>query len=121
MKRLHWIETFMLPLALAALTVSWLTLWVKWIMLASGVLGGPAVPGWLMLITIAAGAFVTRRAIASVPDNLHLQRAQRVIGLSGLAAVVGVLWITFGAQFPIDYFLNLTEWGHLLSPEAIAL
>lgn len=120
MKRLRWTETI-ITLALAALTTGWLTLWVKWIMAVSGVDDGPAVPGWLMWITVVAGVLVTRRAIASVPDNLHVQRAQRIIGLSGLAAVIAVLWITFGARFPIDYFRNLTEWRRLLSPEAIAL
>lgn len=122
MKRLGWTEILILPAALAALTTCWLTLWARWAVLVADVgYDAPTVSPPLMMITILAGAYVTRLAAASARDNLDLQRAQTIIAGSGLAAVAAVLWITFGSRFPFGYFGNFTEWGRLVSPEAAAL
>jgi hypothetical protein len=122
LKRLSWVEIFVLPLAMAALSVCWLTLWVRWAVLVADVgYDAPTISPLIMMITIVAGVFVTRFATASARDNLDLQRAQTIIAGSGMAAVLAVLWITFGSRFPFDYFGNFTEWGHLVSPEVTAL
>ena len=105
---------------MAALTACWLALWEHWALALQDTAGAPAIPVWLMLTAMITGIYVTRRALVTAQDNTHLQRAQRIIAIGGLAIVVAVLWITFGTQFPVGYFYNFTEWGRLLSPEAIA-
>jgi hypothetical protein len=109
-----------MPVALAVLTVCWLTLWVRWGMEAGGFGNAPAIHPLVMLLVLLAGAAVTRYALKSVQSNLNLQREQRIIGGGGLVAVLVTLWITFGSEFPVGYFLHFTEWGRFISPEAIA-
>jgi len=106
---------------MAALCTCWLTLWVRWAVLVADVgYDAPTISPLFMMITIVAGVFVTRFATASARDNLDLQRAQTIIAGSGMAAVLAVVWITFGTRFPFDYFRNFTEWGRLGSPEITA-
>lgn len=110
MKRLTWIEIFLLPLAMAALCTCWLTSWVRWAVLVADVgYDAPTISPLFMMITIVVGVFVIRFATASARDNLDLQRAQTIIAGSGMAAVLAVVWITFGTRFPFDYFRNFTE------------
>lgn len=120
MKRSVWLDHILLPVALAALTVCWLTLWVRWGMRAGDFNTALSVQPWVMLVTVLAASLVTRYAVRLVQSNLNLQRAQQIVGLGGLAAVVGVLWLTFGTRFPVAYVLNFTKWGNFISPEAIA-
>lgn len=121
MKRLSWTELLLLPLGICGLTTCWLALWVRWLMAAAGHAGEPSVSPLAMLVILAASAFITRWSLAGSSNNLQLQRPQVVISAAGLAAVGGLLWWTFGARFPADYFHRFTEWGRLMSPEALAL
>ena len=121
MKRLSLTELVLLPVGLAALNTCWLALWVRWLTAAGDLGAEPGVSPLVMLITLIAGVFITRWAVAAAQNNLELQQPQRLIGFSGLAAVVGVLWLTFGERFPVDYFRSFTEWGRLVSAEALAL
>jgi hypothetical protein len=106
---------------MASLITCWLALWVRWLMLAGNLPGRLSVSPPLMLVTLITGAFITRWAIAPAQNNLQLKRPQQIIAVSGLIAILIILWITFGRQFPVDYFYNFTQWGHLLSAEALAL
>jgi hypothetical protein len=120
LKRLTSIERSVLPLAMAALNMSWITLWQRWVMTTAHIAHEPSVGPWLMVAAILAGTALTRYAVASAQNNIYLRRAKLVVGLGGLASVVAVLWITFGARFPFQYFRDLTEWRLILAPEALA-
>lgn len=121
MKRSNWIELILLPASLAVLTTCWLALWVRWIMIVSGLGAEPGVHPLLMVSVIVVGALITRWAVATTQNNIQLQRPQRLVALTGLVSIVAILWITFGRRFPFDYFFNLTDGGRLVSAEALAL
>jgi len=106
---------------MATLTTCWLALWVRWVMVISGLASEPSVHPLLMISVIVVGALVTRWAVAATQNNIELQRPQRIVAITGLVSVVAILWITFGRRFPIDYFFNLTDWSRIVSAEALAL
>jgi len=43
-------------------------------MAAANIGSEPAIAPWLMVAAILAGAYVTRYAVASAQDNIHLQQ-----------------------------------------------
>jgi hypothetical protein len=106
---------------MAALTTCWLALWERWIMIIAGLVDEPSIHPVSMLVVMVVGVFTTRWAVAATQNNIQLQRPQRIVAASGLASVIVVLWITFGARFPFDYFFNLTDWSRIVSAEALAL
>jgi hypothetical protein len=121
LKRSSWTELLLLPVGICGLTPCWLALWLHWLLAAGNRSSAPAVSPLAMLATLVFGTFVTRWSLSTTRNNLQLQQPQRAIGLGGLAAVTGLLWLTFGAHFPMDYLRQFTAWGQWLSPEALAL
>jgi hypothetical protein len=131
MKRINWIETLLLPCAVAILNTATLSLWLKWL-IRQGQEDRPAplLSPLLMLLVIVAGAFITRFTLNRLGPAAHPipllpgdpgPQARRIVVVSGFIAIVLTLWLTYGWQFPFAYLRGLLLWGHFISPELITL
>lgn len=120
MKQLSWANVVILPVGLAALGTCWLSLWQHWV-LALGGFEGPTISPVVMMVMLLVSLFITRWAVAGSQSNLQLQGPQRLLAVCGLVAVALVLWLTFGAAFPFDFAMQLTQWQHFISPQLLAL
>lgn len=132
--RLSWVDDLALPLALAVLTTDWLTLWVRWIVRLAASGASPADPALSPLLVaglILTSIAVTRLALGSLrlvaarpSERIRRDpgaRARRMVTASGLAAVVGALWLTYGVGFPLGFLRGFLDWGQAFPTEPVML
>jgi uncharacterized protein DUF4129 len=118
-KRISWIPTIILPVATAIIIAAWLGPFIQWFVRSTGAAESIVTPSSLaMTAMILASIYVTRFALNR--DRSKKQRGQIVVG-SGLFAIVLVLALTYGAQFPLGFMQGLLNWRDSISPEAFLL
>jgi hypothetical protein len=115
----NWIEDFVFPLAVAALTAAWVGLWVLWAARAGlpEVAYPPVSP--LLLGLLFAGAALLTRALLERSGELRSERLVIVGG--GLAAVAASLWWTYRFASLGGFLGALSDWGRYISPVLLGL
>ena len=119
LKRISWVQTIILPIALALLIVAWLSPWVHWLTRSTELSAVKPVPSaWLLLGLLLGGTYATRFAMAG-------ERSPRVrqlmVIVPGLLAIFLVAWLTYGNRFLLGYVHDLLDWQNSVSAELIAL
>jgi len=129
LKRSHWIEDWLLPLAAGLLTVAWLSLWVRWLVFeASAPRLSPPLMLALMIASGLSARWVVRVTSPSAPDDDEApysrdpgEQARQRIVLAAFMGTLGALWLTYGARFPIGFWRGVWDWGNFIPPELINL
>ena len=125
MKRLNWIEDWLLPPAVAVLNTAWVWLWVLWSVRAvpPQVIARPLSPLLLALLLLAAFV-ITRWALAGVGTPQVRGRPvdpRLLVAVSGLLLVVAAVWQTYAFVGPLGLLRELVDWGNFISPVFLGL